>query len=250
MDETFVKHNRSGYADQLLCEAHGLAVLREAAIGSGIDVPPVLHVDQRTLSMPRIRSGAGSDRQWTRLGQGLAAIHARTYPQFGFPRDNYLGLSPQPNACDERWSRFFLHRRLEFQVGRIADDQRRRRYAQTLREKSARLTAFLEAEPVKASLVHGDLWNGNVLCGDDGRVWLIDPAPYYGDADVDLAMTQMFGGFAPPFYAAYRRLRPESPRYPLKRRIYNLYHYLNHLNLFGDAYLDGCEDGWAALAEV
>jgi fructosamine-3-kinase len=98
--------------------------------------------------------------------------------------------------------------------------------------------------------VHGDLWNGNVLCGEDERVWLIDPAAYRGDAEVDLAMTEMFGGFPTQFYAAYRACRPEPPNWTQKKRIYNLYHYLNHLNLFGHAYLGGCEAGFAVLEKI
>jgi fructosamine-3-kinase len=82
------------------------------------------------------------------------------------------------------------------------------------------------------------------MCGDDGRVWLIDPAVYYGDSNVDLAMTEMFGGFPAEFYAAYRARRPEPKNWAIKKQIYNLYHYLNHLNLFGHAYLAPCEAGF------
>lgn len=89
-----------------------------------------------------------------------------------------------------------------------------------------------------------------MLCGEDGRVWLIDPACYFGDAEADLAMTEMFGGFPGEFYAAYRARRPQSSGWPLKKPLYNLYHYLNHLNLFGDAYLDGCEAGFAILEKI
>jgi fructosamine-3-kinase len=246
----FRKRNAGGHPDQLVCEAAGLEALRAAAAGSGIDVPQVLHVDAQSLTMTRIRAAAWTEDAWARLGAGLARIHAAANPRFGFARDNYLGLSPQANGFDESWGRFFLCRRLAFQVARIGDARLRRRCEQHLAQRSDRLCAFLDGERVSPSLVHGDLWNGNVLCGQDGRVWLIDPAPYYADADVDLAMTQLFGGFGPAFYAAYRGVRPEPPRYALKRRIYNLYHYLNHLNLFGAAYLPGCEDGWAALDEL
>ncbi len=250
MNARFVKSNRSRYADHLLREAHGLDALRSAAAGSGIDVPQVLQVDGQTLTMPLIRSTHCSTDQWAKLGRGLAAIHARAQPHFGFDEDNYIGLNPQPNTPDRSWGNFFLQQRLGFQVGRIADARRRQRFSQCLQQGAARLRELLDAEALTPSLVHGDLWNGNVLCGQDGRVWLIDPAPYYGDPEVDLAMTEMFGGFAAPFYAAYRDRRPEPANYPLKKKIYNLYHYLNHLNLFGDGYLDGCEEGFAVLSGI
>lgn len=250
MSTQFVKRNQSPYADHLLREAHGLDALRRAAADAGIGVPEVIHVDHQSLTMLFIRSTRCSADQWTRLGHGLASIHARPQPRFGFEEDNYIGLNPQPNAFNDSWGSFFLHQRLEFQVGRIAAQRRRRQFSQYLQQKAPRLRQFLDSASVSPSLLHGDLWNGNVLCGEDGRVWLIDPAPYYGDPEVDLAMTEMFGGFPAEFYAAYRARRAESSTYPLKKPIYNLYHYLNHLNLFGEAYLDGCEAGFAALGKI
>jgi len=250
MSANFVKRNHSGYPDHLLREAHGLEALRRAATGTGIDVPEVIRVDNESLTMPQIRSGRCSIDQWVRLGQGLASIHGHQQPRFGFEEDNYIGLNPQPNPFCDSWGRFFLQQRLEFQVSLVRDFRRRRVFSRRLQQSAKRLTEFLDAQNVAPSLVHGDLWSGNVLCGEDGRVWLIDPATYYGDPDVDLAMTEMFGGFAADFYAAYRRRRPESATYARKKRIYNLYHYLNHLNLFGDGYLEGCESGFATLEGI
>lgn len=250
MSAPFVKRNHSGYADQLRCEAHGLEALRHAASGTGVDVPQVIHVDDETLTMEFIRPARCSAEQWTRLGRGLALIHEQPQPFIGFEQDNYIGLNPQPNGYSDSWGAFFLQQRLQFQVKLIGDPKRRDRYLQRLQKNAVRLREFLDNALQSASLVHGDLWHGNVLCGEDGRVWLIDPAPYFGDADVDLAMTEMFGGFPTPFYAAYRARRPESSTYPLKKHIYNLYHYLNHLNLFGDSYLDGCEVGFSALEKI
>jgi len=247
---TFVKRNQSRYADHLLREARSLDVLRRGAAGTGIDVPDVIDVDEHRLTLPFIRSTRCSIDQWTRLGHGLASIHERAQSRFGFDEDNYIGLNPQPNALDESWGRFFLTQRLGFQVGLISDPRWCERFTRYLQKSAARLREFLDGEHVTPSLVHGDLWNGNVLCGEDGRVWLIDPATYWGDPEVDLAMTEMFGGFPAEFYTAYHTRRPESSTYPLKKRIYNLYHYLNHFNLFGDAYRAGCEEGFAALEQI
>jgi fructosamine-3-kinase len=246
----FIKRNQSHYQDLLVREAHGLDALRRAAVGTGIDVPAVIHVDRETLVMPSIRTVRCSTAQWHRLGQGLAAIHAQACPRFGFEEDNYIGLNPQPNTFNDRWGSFFLQQRLAFQVGLITDQQRRRHFSQRLQQKAGRIQEFLDSEFVVPSLVHGDLWNGNVLCGEAGRVWLIDPATYYGDPEVDLAMTGMFGGFPAAFYAAYRACRPEPSTWSMKKGIYNLYHYLNHLNLFGDAYLRSCEAGFTMLEKI
>jgi fructosamine-3-kinase len=247
MTDKFIKRNQSRYHDQLLREAHGLETLRRVAIGTAIDVPSVIHVDHHTLTLPLIRSTQCSAEQWRKLGEGLASIHSKPQQRFGFEEDNYIGLNPQRNAINDSWGDFFLRQRLGFQIDLIADQSRREYFSHRLRQRAARLGEFLDADQVSPSLLHGDLWNGNVLCSDDGRIWLIDPAPYYGDAEADLGMTELFGGFPAVFYSAYRARRPDSSSGPLKRRIYNLYHYLNHLNLFGDAYLDSCEAGFALL---
>lgn len=247
---TFVKKNQSRYADHLLREAHGLEALRRAAAGSGIDVPNVIQVDQRTLTLPFIQATRCTAGHWKKLGEGLAAMHAQAQSRFGFDEDNYIGLNPQPNACNDSWGDFFLRRRLEYQVGLITERQWRKAFSDCLRQHGQRLREFLDAESPRPSLVHGDLWHGNVLCGEDEHVWLIDPAAYGGDAEVDLAMTEMFGGFPAQFYAAYRARRPEPPNWTQKKQIYNLYHYLNHLNLFGRAYLGGCEAGFAVLEKI
>jgi len=250
MTTHFVKSNRSRYRDHLLCEAHGLDALRAALHASDIDVPAVIRVDELTLMLPFIRTSRCTPEQWTRLGEGLAAMHEQPQPCFGFAEDNYIGLNPQPNGFNPSWGDFFLRQRLEYQLGRITDRRLQRQYSDRLRQHAVRLREFLDSGASGPSLVHGDLWNGNVLCGEDDRVWLIDPAVYYGDAEVDLAMTEMFGGFPADFYSAYRARRPEPPNYELKKAVYNLYHNLNHLNLFGNSYRDGCEAGFAVLEKI
>jgi fructosamine-3-kinase len=243
----FLKKNRSRFPDHLLCEARGLAVLRDAASDSGIDVPEVFHVDEQTLSMTRIEATGGTTDQWVKLGRGLSGIHARSNDRFGFFEDNYIGLNPQPNGFESSWGRFFLKNRLEFQLGMMSGHRAHASFFEILSKHGTRLVEFLDSQCNRPSLLHGDLWNGNVVFGSDGRVWLIDPAVYFGDPDADLAMTEMFSGFAAAFYSAYRKEIPQSPAYAIKRRIYNLYHYLNHRNLFGDGYLEGCEAGFAAI---
>lgn len=259
MAAQFVKKNQSRYPDQLLREAQGIEALRRAvargarAVGTaadstmrvaGIEIPEVIQVDQRTLTLTFVRSTRCSTAQWRTLAEGLAHIHAQPQPRFGFEEDNYIGLNPQPNAFNDSWGDFFVRQRLEFQIGLITDRYRQRPFSDCLRRHATRLREFLDSDAPVPSLVHGDLWSGNVMCGEE-RVWLIDPAVYYADSNVDLAMTEMFGGFPAEFYAAYRALRPEPKNWALKKQIYNLYHYLNHLNLFGHAYLAPCEAGFA-----
>lgn len=149
--------------------------------------------------------------------------------------DNYIGAAIQINTPKKSWVEFFRECRLLPQL-RMAD-----RYLDAgLRRKADRLLAHLDRylrEPEFPSLVHGDLWGGNVLCGSDGRAWLIDPAAYVGDFETDLAMTELFGRFPPAFYRAYQEENPVDGEYQERKPIYQLYHLLNHLNLFGRSYL-------------
>lgn len=250
MTGTFVKRNRSPYADWLVREAQGLEALRTAASRTGIGVPCVLGVDETALRLTRIDGASATREGWEILGRGLAAIHATSADAFGLGHDNYIGLNPQQNTRCPSWGDFFIGARLRFQLARVRDVKRRRRFEQRLSARAPRLKAFLDERCAHPGLVHGDLWSGNVLFDSQGRVWLIDPAVHFADPEVDLAMTAMFGGFPPAFHEAYRALRPRPPAQAQAARIYNLYHYLNHLNLFGDGYLDGCEDGFAAIDAI
>ena len=156
--------------------------------------------------------------------------------KFGFFQDNFIGARPQKNTSSESWISFFRNNRLAPQFS-AAD----RYFTAEDRARNQKLLDHLEdflVEPEKPSLLHGDLWSGNVMCGTDGNVLLIDPACYVGHAEADLAMTELFGGFPSSFYDAYREARPLQPGYESRRDLYNLYQLLNHLNLFGSGYLN------------
>lgn len=249
----FSKHNRTGFSDWLICEAEGLEALRQALLQAGardrLQVPEVHEVTPRTLVMERIAAGASSPDKLDMLGEGLARMHQLVQSYYGWHRDNYIGLSPQPNRKTDDWGHFFVHDRLGYQFGRIRDAQVRARYAAVLEKHGETLADWLNRHCAHPSLLHGDLWNGNVLFGQ-GRPCLIDPAVYCGDREADLAMTEMFGGFGPGFYEAYDRIYPRTQVYEQKRVIYNLYHYLNHYNLFGSGYLAGCEEGLRMIQTV
>lgn len=180
---------------------------------------------------------------WELFARQLSKMHQAPTKDFvpngtyGFLQDNFIGAGPQCNAARDSWVTFFRDCRLEPQF-RMAD-----RYFDAADRK--RILALLDhlgnylTEPDCPSLLHGDLWSGNFMTGSDGRAWLIDPAAYVGHAEADLAMTELFGGFSPVFYAAYRDAFPMQSGYKDRRDLYHLYHLLNHLNLFGGSYLAG-----------
>ena len=171
------------------------------------------------------------------LGAGLAALHRATAPAYGLGHDNYIGATPQPNGWEASWLAFFRDRRLGFQAELAARNgllppARARRVERLL----GRLGEWIDDAVVRPALLHGDLWGGNFIVGPGGAPALIDPAAYYGDREADLAMTRLFGGFPPAFYAAYGAAWPLPPGWQERADLYNLYHLLNHLNLFGASY--------------
>jgi len=170
------------------------------------------------------------------LGRALAGLHAVTRDEFGLERDNAIGRSPQPNAPAPDWVEFWRARRLGFQLDLAA----RNGCSGRLQDRGRRLLdefgALFGGYRPKASLLHGDLWAGNHGMLADGSPVVFDPAVYYGDREADLAMTRLFGGFGADFYAAYEAEWPLDTGAAVRRDLYNLYHVLNHLNLFGGGY--------------
>lgn len=246
---TFVKKNNSRYTDALICEAQGLSALSDHVKDTQIQVPTVFDVDNRQMTMTAIASQSCSNAQMVVLGKGLALMHNHKQAYYGFDNDNYIGLNPQMNRRHEEWGSFFVTCRLLPQIEWIQDANLQSTFLGQLQKHRSKLETFLNAYCEHPSLVHGDLWSGNYLCDAD-QVWLIDPAVYFGDREVDIAMTEMFGGFSSAFYEAYDAVSPCSSVYAIKRDIYNLYHYLNHLNLFGHSYLSGCKKGFAAIESL
>jgi Fructosamine-3-kinase len=243
----YLKYNSSAFTDFLTKEAQGLDALRRLAPAGDVSVVEVFAVDEHCLKMTRVESVQPQVKHWKSLARGLATIHEYRQPWYGFYNDNYIGQSPQINSKAESWGEFFIENRLRFQVDKIASATIRKHFSAVLANVEVRLATFLNETCSHPSLIHGDLWFGNVLFSGSEHAWLIDPAVYYGDSEADLAMTEMFGGFSSCFYQSYNALRPLSPEYGIKKEIYNLYHSLNHLNLFGEGYLAGCESGMNAL---
>jgi fructosamine-3-kinase len=250
--ELFRKHNNSRFPDSLHREAEGLALLSKALDNLDcprVGVPHVISVTDDELVLPAIASAPPAPELMAALGDGLARIHQQPHPRYGLANDNYIGLSPQQNGWSDDWGSFFLKNRLGVQVGMIREQPVREEFQHVLDRKGAALVDFLNRNCDQPSLLHGDLWSGNAVF-DRHKAWLIDPAVYYGDREADLAMTEFFGGFTPEFYQAYDKVWPRTPEYSLKRDIYNLYHALNHYNLFGSGYLGKCRGLFGALSTL
>jgi fructosamine-3-kinase len=175
------------------------------------------------------------------LGQGLAQLHRVTGDRFGWHRHNTIGSTPQINKPDVDWVRFYRERRLKYQLEQAAANG----YGGKLQEKGERLLEkfpqLFAAYNPRPSLLHGDLWGGNWGVTADGQPAIFDPAVYFGDREADLAMTRLFGGFGPEFYRAYQAAWPLDDGFDVRQDLYNLYHVLNHLNLFGGGYLAQAE---------
>lgn len=249
---SYVKRNSTPFSNALVIEAKGLQLLRDSLVQNDIAeiaIPDTYHVDENALTMQSIDARLATQLQWNELGVGLAKMHASEHEAYGLSYDNYIGLSPQTNRLSENWGQFFVNDRLKVQINSIRSLSIRSDLLTWLDSVYEGLSSFLNRSVEHSSLVHGDLWSGNVLF-DHNQVWLIDPAVYYGDREVDLAMTEMFGGFHKRFYQGYDSVYPRTHEYESKKVIYNLYHFLNHYNLFGDAYLQGCMNSRDFISEL
>ncbi|MEN8243162.1 MAG: fructosamine kinase family protein [Chloroflexota bacterium] len=228
----FLKTNSNSPRDMFAREVDGLRAL---SVPDGPLVPePYLHGDDFLL-MEDLAPGKKRKDYWQKFGQQMAALHNHTNDQFGFDADNYIGSTPQPNPWTADGFEFFAKHRLGFQAelaarrGLLTGSE-----ARQVDQLASRLPDLVPEQP--ASLSHGDLWSGNATSDQHGQPAIIDPAAYYGWAEADLAMTALFGGFPGEFYSAYNEVRPLPEGWRERFELYNLYHLLNHLNLFGRGY--------------
>jgi protein-ribulosamine 3-kinase len=211
-----------------LADAHAVRVPRVLAHGSA--------GRSAYLALEWIESRPAGRPAEHALGERLAAQHRVTAAQFGFANDNFIGSTRQPNGWLADWSEFFRERRLRHQLALAAQSG----FAPLLEQPGARLLesmdALLAGHRPQASLLHGDLWAGNWLADEHDEPVIFDPAVYYGDREADLAMTRLFGGFGRAFYDAYQVEAALPAGHAVRAQLYNLYHVLNHANLFGGAY--------------
>jgi len=233
----FIKHylGTAGVA-QCQAEAQGLQALSAAlAADSPLRVAMPVAVGDDWIILPYVESQPATREAWIALGEGLARLHSTSVGKFGFDSDNFCGPTPQPNLKIDDGYEFFAQQRLGYQAkinfdaGNLSPTELTR-----LEGLSNRLRELVPQQ--SAALLHGDLWSGNVLVNAEQQPYLIDPACHCGWPEAELAMTQLFGGFASEFYQAYERSGLCLPGWRERADIYNLYHLLNHLYLFGGSY--------------
>ena len=233
----FMKSNAPKRLADFLAEAEGLEAIRETG---AIGVPEVFGAGQEAgfsfLLMEFISGGRQIRDYWDVFAAELAAMHAADAGcEFGFAHENRIGTTRQINTLHDTWISFYRDCRLKPQF-----DMASGYLSASDLQKADWLLSHLDrylTEPERPSLIHGDLWAGNMITGNDGKGWLIDPAVYWGHPEADIAMTELFGGFPRQFYDAYRSASCLEAGYADRRDLYNLYHLLNHLNMFGSGYL-------------
>lgn len=237
----FIK-THSGKANMFINEANGLNELAKAGC---IRVPKVILSNHSFLLLEYIEQGSKHKDFFIDFGQTFAQMHKHKATKFGFFEDNYIGATPQYNIAIERektnWEEFYYQKRLLPQL-KFAESNgcSTPKLTQGIGKLENKLDKILKGSEEPPTLLHGDLWGGNYLCDNNGKAVLIDPAVYYGHPEADLVMTKMFGGFSPEFYESYQEVFPLADGWEYRENIYLLYHYMNHLNLFGMGYYQKC----------
>jgi len=233
----FVKVAGASALERFAAEAAGLA---ELAAARALRVPRLLACGSTPqsafLALEWIEAAAPGRDSERLLGEGLARLHAVTAARFGWTRDNHIGRTPQCNDWSDDWAAFFAEQRLGVQLRLAAANGFAAELGPT-EPLVQRVPLLLGAHRPRASLLHGDLWGGNWLTTPGGEPVVYDPAVYFGDRETDLAMSRLFGGFGRAFYEAYAGAMPPSEGAAHRALLYNLYHVLNHANLFGGGYI-------------
>ncbi len=232
----FVKINQASRLQMFKAEALGLKQMLETKT---IRVPqPICYgtsENQSYLVLEWLDFARGGDPySWEKMGRQLASMHqVKGVSQFGWSENNTIGSTPQINTWTSNWADFFAEHRIGYQL-KLA--RRRGGNFPDAELVIAKVKEFLQDRQPQPSLVHGDLWSGNAAILESGEPVILDPAIYYGDREVDIAMTELFGGFPAAFYRGYEQVWSLDPDYQKRKPLYNLYHILNHFNLFGGGY--------------
>ena len=233
--EYFVKLNQASQVEMFVAEALGL---KQMYATNAITIPKPIcwgTVDNSSyIVLQWLNLGRGSNESWTEMGRQLAAMHRQgTNSNFGFEVNNTIGSTPQINSWLDNWAEFFAEQRIGYQL-KLAK-RNGGNFPDTNKVINAVKNHLIDRQP-EASILHGDLWSGNAAITSDGAPVIFDPATYYGDRETDLAMTELFGGFSAAFYRGYNQVWQLDSGYQQRKSIYNLYHILNHFNLFGGGY--------------
>ena len=233
----FIKTNRAALARMFEAEAEGLdEILKSRSLRAP---QPICHGtagDTAYLALEYLDLGGHGNP--AEMGRQLAAMHRCTTGQFGWKRNNTIGSTPQSNPWTQDWVEFLGKHRLGFQLELAAKNGLGNKLQKPGEALLAHLEVFFQDYQPAPSLLHGDLWGGNAAFTRSGEPVIFDPAVYYGDREADLAMTELFGGFDASFYSAYREAWPLDAGYSTRKTLYNLYHILNHANLFGGGYVN------------
>ena len=247
----FMKANEKNNVDYFIKESNSLKAIADTKT---IATPKVLglgtedgeEVGYSFLLLDFVELGNLDEKFWEKFAENLSKMHKAETSSFipkedhekglifGFYEDNYIGRTKQINTPKKNWIDFFRENRLEPQF-KMAENHFSSEEIKLVHKLLEKLDSFL-VEPEKPSLLHGDLWAGNVMCDTKPQAMLIDPACYVGHPEADIAMTELFGGFSGRFYEAYKSTGLLQPNYADRRDLYNLYHLLNHLNMFGKSY--------------
>ena len=248
----FAKLNDAGHAAMFEAEADGLEALRQAG---HVRTPRVIARDKDDahawLVLEWLELAPLDARAAARLGTALAAQHRDERARFGWARDNFIGATPQANGWSDDWLEFWRAKRLHAQLRLAAGNRLPSRMIDRGERLAADCEVFFRGYRANKSFLHGDLWGGNAAALEDGTPVIFDPAAYVGDREADVAMTELFGGFPRDFASAYREAWPLHDGYRVRRDFYNLYHVLNHANLFAGGYVAQAAQGIdRLLAEI
>lgn len=249
-DKFFVKVNRREFLGVFEAEARALNTIA-SHVPNACPSPILMgtHAERSYFVMQYLNLSGSPKSNATAnpkaLGELLAKLHlvhnsesaAKTPKIYGWNEDNFIGRTPQQNSWNASWATFFVEQRLKPQFKLACSKGFHHQLSAISSEIFIAVENILKDYQPHASLLHGDLWGGNAAYDADGKPWIFDPASYYGDAETDIAMTELFGGFNKDFYEAYYAVIPQAGDYLQRKTIYNLYHMLNHLNLFGSGYL-------------
>ena len=246
--EFFCKENDISFLPFFEAEARALKEISETHT---INVPQVISVGRTDaesfLVLEFIKEGSSSSKSQELMGRQLACLHKIKQPFFGWVCDNCIGATPQPNPQSQNWIDFYREYRLEHQLKLVSQ---RGGFFDKTDELLNNLEFFFEGYKPCPSLLHGDLWGGNASQDTSGNPFIYDVASYYGDREADIAFTYMFGGFSSSFYKAYEKEYPLNPGFNVRKTLYNLYHELNHFNLFGGGYASSSQSSINQLVSL
>ena len=236
----FLKWNLGCESDMFIKEAAGLREMC-AAENEFLVIPIVIWAKESDdlpgfLLLEYLQPSVATSNFDERLGRGLAVLHQKSVPEYGFHHDNYCGLTEQNNQWDTSWIEFFGSRRIMYLVHLISAKRGLSSSEMAIYEKLVDRLPIILSHQTKPSLIHGDLWAGNYMYTAKGPA-LIDPATYYADREMEFSIMSMFGGFSPRVWSAYQEMYPLPDGWKERNHLYQLYHVLNHYYLFGGSYL-------------